>query len=63
MYQRKTRDRYDIETNYGDGWETESSYDTFAEAKEDIEEYRLHMMHYGGAARIRKHREKIDQEA
>ena len=32
-YKRKTRDIYCIETNYGYGWESESEYDTYAEAK------------------------------
>lgn len=58
-YKRKTKDRWDIETNYGYGWETESSYDTYAEAKRDISEYRLHMSSYGGMCRIVKRRERI----
>ena len=31
-YQRKTRDRWDIETNYGYGWEVENSEYTRADA-------------------------------
>lgn len=58
-YKRKTKDRYDIETNYGYGWEVESSYDTYTEAKRDIGEYRIHMVHYGGICRIVKRRERI----
>ena len=58
-YVRKTRDVWCIDTNYGYGWETESRYDTWAEAKRDIGEYRLHMSSYGGQARIVKRREKI----
>ena len=59
-YVRKTRDQYDIETNCGYGWEVESSYDTYQEAKEDIGGYREYTSAYGGAARIRKRRVRID---
>ena len=58
-YVRKTRDRYDIETNCGYGWEVESNYDTYREAKEDIGGYREYTRAYGGSARIVKRREKI----
>lgn len=58
-YIRKTRDVWHIETNYGYGWESESEYDTYAEAKADIKEYRIHMNHYGGECRIKMRREKI----
>ncbi len=51
-YVRKTVDRYDIETNCGYGWEAESSYDTYKEAKRDIAGYREYTAHYGGCARI-----------
>ena len=40
MYIRKTKDIWNIEANYGNGWETECSYDTYAEARRDIKEYR-----------------------
>lgn len=59
-YVRKTRDQYDIETNCGYGWEVESSYDTYKEAKEDIDGYREYIGAYGGSARIVKRRVKID---
>lgn len=59
MYQRKTKDVWYIQTNYGYGWEDESEYDTYAEAKRDIDEYRIHMVHYGGMCRIVKRRKKI----
>ncbi len=58
-YQRKTKDVWCIELNYGYGWEEESSYDTYEEAKADYKEYRLHAQHYFGVCRIRKRREKI----
>lgn len=35
-YQRKTRDRWDIETNYGYGWEVENSEYTRADAKRSL---------------------------
>ena len=39
-YVRKTRDRWDIETNYGYGWETEcSSYD-YNDARDTLYDYR-----------------------
>ena len=55
-YERKTVDRWDIETNCGYGWEVESSYDTYKEAKEDIAGYREYTGAYGGCARIVKRR-------
>ena len=58
-YERKTKDRWDIETNYGYGWECESSYYDYREAKADYKEYRFHVAHYGGTCRIAKRREKI----
>lgn len=57
-YQRKTRDRWDIMTNYGYGWECETSEYTYKEAKEQLKCYRDNA--FGRfAVRIEKHREKI----
>lgn len=39
-YIRKTQDQYIIMTNYGYGWEEESTADTYKEAKEQAEEYK-----------------------
>ncbi len=39
MYERKTRDEYDIETNYGYGWEVECCEFTMKEAKQRKKEY------------------------
>ena len=39
-YQRKTRDRWDIETNYGYGWEVENSEYTREDARCSFREYR-----------------------
>lgn len=58
-YVRKTIDRWDIETNYGYGWEVESSYGNYAEAKRDLKEYRLLTTYYGGSCRLVKRRERI----
>lgn len=57
-YIRKTVDRWDIETNYGYGWEVEASYYDLKEAKRDLNEYRLHVAHYGGSCQLRKRRER-----
>ena len=39
MYKRKTYDLYEVQTNYGYGWEAEVSEFTFAEAKQRKKEY------------------------
>lgn len=57
-YQRKTRDRYDIMTNYGYGWEAEVSEYTYKEAKQTAKEYRENTR---AAVRIEKHREQIEE--
>ena len=38
-YVRKTYDQYDIETNYGYGWEVECSESTLQEARQTKKEY------------------------
>jgi len=40
MYQRKTRDIFEIWTNYGYGWECETTEETLKEAKQQIKCYR-----------------------
>ena len=55
-YKRKTRDRWDIETNYGYGWEVENSEYTWREARQSLREYRENV---GAAVRVVKRREKI----
>lgn len=57
-YVRKTVDQWDIETNYGYGWEVESSYDNYKKAKADYAEYQIHMNRYGGTVRLKHHRIK-----
>lgn len=58
MYERKTIDRWDIETNYGCGWEVECSEYTRDEAKRTYMEYKDNVQAYGkGLVRLTKHRE------
>lgn len=59
LYQRKTKDVWYIQTNYGYGWEDESEYDNRADAKADLQEYRMHTIHYNAQCRIKHRREKI----
>lgn len=60
MYKRKTIDRWDIETNYGYGWECENSEYTMEDAKRSYREYKDNLAAYGKCqVRITKHREKI----
>ena len=56
-YVRKTRDVYDIEGYYAQGWEVECSEDTLPEAQARVREYRANVP--GTAYRIRKRREQI----
>ena len=63
-YQRKTRDRWDIETNYGYGWDVENSEYTRADAKRSLREYRENLEAYGKCAvRMTKHRERLEVSA
>lgn len=59
MYKRKTRDRWDIETNWGYGWDTECSEYTWPEAKKTAREYRENS---DGrfSVRVIKRREKLE---
>lgn len=58
MYQRKTRDRWDLVTNYGYGWETEVSEYSLKEIKERKREYLENAMGLVGI-RVEKHREAV----
>ena len=58
-YVRKTRDRWDIETNWGYGWETETCEYTWAEAKAQAKCYRENSSGRFDV-RVRKHREPIE---
>ena len=61
-YKRKTRDRWDIMTNWGYGWERECSEYTRREARQRCREY---VDNCGDrcAVRLEKHREKIEEAA
>jgi hypothetical protein len=60
-YKRKTRDRWDIMTDWGYGWEAETSEYTWTEARQTAREYRENACgRY--SVRIEKHREKIEGE-
>ena len=59
-YVRKTRDRWDIESNYGYGWDVECSEYTRKEAKEQLKCYRENVDAFGrGVTRLVKRRERI----
>lgn len=57
-YQRKTRDRWDIMTNWGYGWECECSEYTRKEARQRLKEYTENCR---CGVRLEKHREKIKE--
>lgn len=61
-YKRKTRDRWDIMTNWGYGWECEFSEYTRKEARQRLKEY-IENVGDRCAARLEKHREKIEEGA
>ena len=60
MYVRKTVDRWDIETNYGTGWEVECCEYSYKEAKQ---RYREYLLNASGLLdiRIKKRREKKEE--
>ena len=59
MYKRKTVDRWDIMTNYGDGWECEVSEYTLKEAKLRAKEYRENTT---AEVKLEKHRERLQED-
>jgi hypothetical protein len=61
MYIRKTRDEYDIESNYGYGWDVETCEDTWKDAKAQVKCYRENCP--GIPFRIKKHRVKKETMA
>ena len=58
-YTRKTKDRWDIETNYGTGWEVEDSEYNYDDARRNFAEYLMLVRAYNGRARLVKRRERI----
>lgn len=57
-YVRKTKDEYNIVTNYGYGWEIECTEETCKEAKQRLKEYRENT---NAQVKIEKKRVKINQ--
>lgn len=63
-YQRKTRERRDIETNYGYGCEVENSEYTRADAKKSLREHRENLQAHGKCdVRMTKRRERLEETA
>lgn len=63
-YQRKTRDRWDIEANYGYGWDVECSEYTRTEARQTFKEYVDNLQAYGKCSvRMIKRREPLEESA
>jgi hypothetical protein len=59
-YVRKTRDEYNVEQNWDQGWEAVCSENTRREARERLKEYRENQPE--APARIVKRRVKINQQ-
>ena len=58
MYQRKTKDIYELWTNYGYGWEVEVEEESYAEIKQRYKEYRENT---NAAIKIKKRRERLEE--
>ena len=59
MYIRKTKDIYEIQVNYGYGWDVETTEENYSDAKEQLKCYRDNVSY---PVRIVKKREKIATE-
>lgn len=46
MYQRKTRDEWEVQGNYGQGWECVCAEDRYREAREQFETYQANEPQY-----------------
>lgn len=60
-YTRKTRDEYDIQQDWGGGWETVHTEETYKEARARLREY--HQAQLPIPCRIKKTRVKIETAA
>ena len=58
MYQRKTKDIYELWTNYGYGWECEVWEETRAKIKQRYKEYRENT---NAELKIKKCRERLEE--
>lgn len=56
-YQRKTRDEFELQGNYGQGWECLTTEDSRAEIRQRLREYQENE---GGAYRIKARRVPIE---
>jgi len=52
-YVRKTKDEYQIMTNYGYGWEVENTEDNYKDAKRSLKEYQENIQ---GITKLQKRR-------
>lgn len=59
MYIRKTKDIYEIQVNYGYGWDVETTEENYNDAKVQLKCYRDNVSY---PVRIVKKREKITPE-
>lgn len=59
MYIRKTKDEWELQGDYGYGWEYLSSYDDHQEARTDLRAYRENEPDY--LHRIMKRRVKLQE--
>lgn len=57
MYKRKTKDVYEIQCNYGYGWDCETVEETWKDAKSQLKCYHENISY---PVRIVKKREKIE---
>ena len=59
MYKRKTRDTWQLHINYGQGWEHETTEDSWKTAKEQAKCYAENCPQY--PRKIVKRRERIEE--
>jgi hypothetical protein len=59
MYQRKTHEEYEIEGNYGYGWEVVTTEETYREAREQLKCYRENEPQYAHRLRVRRVRNEV----
>ena len=53
-------EKWQIETNFGNGWEIESTYDNQKDAERDYAEYQVYARGYHGMCRLRKITERSE---
>lgn len=60
-YVRKTVDRWDIETNYGYGWEIEDCEYTKTEARKRLKEYQENSCDRFSVRLVKRRERKVEQ--